>query len=170
MRFSFSGEYGYATYARETGGLNSGIYASIDDNPKYHSFADREKVINYIQRWFIVSPGVSAGYYFNSHFFAELVFHISPLIFCNDLDEHLVTGTQYRDYMRYGILLEPGFHFSYIANKRLELSLEFSWRHIDGTSGETYVGSLSGGDFVQRGQAGAGLSIIDTGLCLKVRL
>jgi outer membrane protease len=170
MRFTFSGQYGYAKYARETGGANSGIYASIDDRPDRYSFADKEKIINYTQNWFIVSPGIALGYYFNNRFYAELFFQISPLIFCNDLDEHLMTYTQYRDYMRGGLFLEPGFHVSYSVNKRLELSLDFSWRYTGGTRGETYASPLFTQNYIEQGEAGAGLSMIDTGLCLKIRL
>jgi outer membrane protease len=170
MRFNFTGQFGYGTYARETGGDYSGIYAPIDDNPKYYSFADREKVINYAQSWFMAAPGISLGYYFNTRFYGELIFQISPLILCDDLDEHLVTGNQYRDYMRGGLFLEPGFHFSWFAGKRLELSLEFSWRYIRETRGETYISPVFKENYTEQGEAGAGLSVIDTGLCLKVRL
>jgi len=170
MRFNFSGQYGHGTYARETGGYNSGIYASIDDNPTHVSFANWEKIINYTQGWFIAAPGISLGYYFNNRFFAELVFQISPLIFCNDLDEHLTTSFQYRDNMRGGLFLEPGFHFSWFAGKRLELSLEFSWRYIEGTNGETYISKVFTNNYTELGVAGAGLSMLDTGLCLKIHL
>jgi outer membrane protease len=128
------------------------------------------KVINYTQDWLIITPGLSLGYFFNTRFYTELVFQISPLVFCNDLDEHLKTGIQYRDYMRGGLFIEPGLHFSYIVGKRLELSLKFTWRYIDGTKGETYAGALSTQIFEQQGEAGAGLSVIGTGLCLKIRL
>jgi len=167
--FSFYGQYGHGTYAREKG-YNSGIFASIDDNPVYYSFADWEKVIAYTQEWFIIAPGVSLGYYFNTRFYAELVFQISPLVFCNDLDEHLTRNIQFRDYMRGGIFLEPGFHFSWFAGKRLEFSLGFSWRYINGTKGETYIKESSAASFTRQGTAGAGLSMIDTGLCLKIHL
>jgi len=167
MHFAFSGKFGYGTYARSKG---DGKYESIDENPVYYSFADREKIITYTQNWFIIAPGISLGCYFNTRFCAELVFQISPLVFCNDLDQHLTTYTQYRDYMRGGIFIEPGFHFSYIAGKRFELSLEFSWRYIGGTWGETYASPLLTQNYERQGKAGAGLSVINTGLCLKIRL
>jgi outer membrane protease len=167
MHFSFYGENGYGTYARETPPY-SGIFAPIDDNPNIIQF--NGKVINYTQDWFIIAPGVSLGYYFNTRFYAELLFQISPLIFCDDLDEHLLRDIQFRDYMWGGIFLEPGFHFSWFANKRLELSLGFSWRYIVRTSGETYIKRSGSTTYTQEGTAGAGLSVIDTGLCLKIHL
>jgi hypothetical protein len=72
--------------------------------------------------------------------------------------------------MRGGLLIEPGFHFSFYPGKRLELSLEFSWRHIGGTRGETFISPIYTDDYVQNGEAGAGLSLTDTGLCFKIRL
>ncbi|MDR0494372.1 MAG: omptin family outer membrane protease, partial [Treponema sp.] len=93
-----------------------------------------------------------------------------PWVFCKDLDEHLTTGYQFMDTMRGGLLIEPGFHFSFYPGKRLELSLEFSWRHIGGTRGETFISPIYTDDYVQNGEAGAGLSLTDTGLCFKIRL
>ena len=168
MHFDFSGKYGHGTYAQHLGG---GKYASINDTPQKVSFSDWEKVINYTQDWLSVGPGISIAYYFFNIFCAELFFQISPWVLCNDLDEHLTTGYQFRDYMRGGLYIEPGFHFSWFAGKRLELSLDFSWRHINGTRGETWWGTPIGtANPLQQGEAGAGLSMIDAGLCLKIRL
>jgi len=164
MHFSFYGKNGYYTYAQYFG---NDKYAPIDSTQKEPLDG---KVINYTQDWFIITPGVSLGYYFNTHFYAELVLQISPLIFCDDLDEHLKTKIKYQDRMWGGIFLEPGFHFSWFANKRLEFSLEFSWRYISETRGKTYESSLFSDDFEQNGTAGAGLSIINTGLSLKIHL
>ena len=170
MRFSFTGQYGHGTYAQEIGGKNSGIYAPMNDDPDDVSFADWEKVINYAQRWLTAAPGISLGYYFN-RFYAELFFNISPLISCTTLDEHITKNTQYKDKMRGGIFLEPGFHFSLIASGRLEFALDFSWRYMHGTRGETWEGSPIGtANNEQKGEAGAGLSLFNIGLCMKIRL
>ena len=175
MRFSFTGQHGYGTYARSPG--NNDIYLPMDDNPVYVSFADWEKVINYSQNWITVAPGIALGYYFY-RFYAELFFNISPLVSCADVDEHLYTQqvppvntTQYKDYMRGGIFLEPGFHFSFIAGRRLEFSQDFSWRYLSGARGATWTGSPIGTkNLKQEGEAGAGLSLFNIGLCMKIRL
>jgi len=156
MHFSFYGEDGYYSYAPPYG------------DGKKHPLDG--KVINYTQDWFIIAPGVSLGYYFNARFYAELVLQISPLVFCDDLDEHLKTGVQYLDRMRGGIFLEPGFHFSWFAGKRFELSLGFSWRYITETRGETHIKYPYSTVYIQEGEAGAGLSVINTGLSLKIHL
>jgi outer membrane protease len=162
MYFSFTGQYGHGTYPGEN-----------------VSFADWEKVINYTQSWLTVAPGVSLGYYFN-RFFAEVFFNISPLISCDDVDEHLYTDVPppsrpdnaiYKDYMRGGIFLEPGFHFSFIASRQLEFAFDFSWRYMGGTKGQTWSGRPIGtANMTQNGKAGAGLSLFNIGLCMKIRL
>jgi outer membrane protease len=169
MRFSFTGQHGRGAYARETGGRGSGIYASINDDPTRWSFSG--KVIEYTQGWFIGAPAISLSFFFLNHFSAELSFAITPLIFCIDEDQHLTTNFQYQDYMRGGLFLEPGFHFVFFIGKRLQLSLDFSWRYVEKTRGQTYIRSPIGtGNYQPQGDAGAGLSVFDTGLCLKVRL
>jgi len=157
MHFSFSAENGYYIYAPSFGG--DGTKKPLDG-----------KVIDYTQDWLIIAPGVSLGYYFDTRFYAELSFQISPLIICNDIDQHLTRKIQFQDYMRGGLFLEPGFHFSWFAGKRLELSLDFSWRYISGTWGETYVSTIPAQYYTELGTAGAGMSMIDTGLCLKIHL
>ena len=155
MRFSFFGTDGYGNY--------------ILRDPPHVDFSG--KVISYTQDWLIAAPGVSLGYFFFSNFSAELSFMASPLILCVDLDEHKTTNTQYRDYMRGGILFEPGFRLSYTISKWFAVSWDFSWRYISRTNGDTYVRKPIGkGTYEQEGRAGAGLSIINTSLSLKVRL
>ena len=166
MNFNFTGENGHATYARETP-PNSGIFAPIDDAP--HEYTFNGKVINYNQTWFYVAPGVSLGYAYKEYFRVEISFTISPLIICNDLDEHILTNTQYKDNMMGGIMLEPGLLFSLNLSKRLGISCDVSWRYISRTKGITYR-SIDAGDYTQIGKAGAGLSIFNTALLLKVKL
>jgi len=164
MYYSFCGEDGYYTYAQY---LGSGKYTPIDSAQKEPL---EGKIITYAQNWLIIAPGVSLGYYFNTRFYTELIFRISPLVFCNDLDKHLMTGVEYRDYMWGGLFLEPGFHFSWLAGEHLELSLDFSWRYMSGTKGEIYTKYPNSTMYIQGGEAGAGMSMFDAGLCLKVRL
>ena len=167
MRYRFSGTGGYASYAKETS-PGSGIYAPIDWSTP-HFFEG--KVINYTQEWITAAPGFFMGFYFLKLLFTEFSFQISPLIICVDLDEHLKTNVQYRDYMRGGLLIEPAFRLSCAFNRWVELSASCSWRFIKGSKGEIYARNpIGSGTYTQQGIAGAGLSIIDTGFLLKVRL
>jgi len=168
MRFSFSGEGGHGIYARSTG---SGVYASIDDAPDYWEFPDGEKVINYSQEWMAFSPGISLGWFFLDNFFTELSFQISPLVYCSDLDEHIGRQIQFRDYMDGGLFLQPAFRFSYISGTWFDISLDISWRFITENKGVTYQSSpIGSGLYAMAGNAGAGLSLMDLGLKMKIRL
>jgi len=167
MFFSFTGQYGHGTYARPTG---NETYAPINENPDHVSFSNREKVINYTQTWIAFAPGIAVSYYLY-RFYAEVFFNISPLVSCAGVDEHLERSNVFKDNMRGGIYLEPGFHFSFIATRRLHFTLDASWRFIGGTRGKSWWGSPIGtATFVQQGEAGAGLSLFNLGLCMKVRL
>jgi outer membrane protease len=166
MNFRFSGFDGHGTYARSKG---KDTYYPIDDKPDSKQYSG--KVINYTQKWFIAAPGVSFGYYFLKIFFAELSFRISPLILCSALDDHLTTNTQFRDYLQGGLFIEPGAVLSLSFNNWVALSLEFSWKYIAGTKGDTFQKEPYGtGEYFQSGTAGAGLSVFDTGFFLRIRL
>jgi outer membrane protease len=153
MRFRFSGIDGH------------GIYA-----PEWEEKLFSGKVINYTQEWLLFAPGVSFGIRFLQHFAAELAVQVSPFIASADLDEHLTTRTQYRDYMRGGLFIEPKAVLSAAAGKWLALSITCSWRHISGTRGETYSRTIGNETYIPLGSAGAGLSLWDCGLLFKIRL
>jgi outer membrane protease len=167
MNFRFSGSDGHGIYAEK---ISAGKYHPIDDNPRLENFDG--KVINYSQKWLTAAPGVSLGYYFFKRFFAELSFQISPLILCAALDDHLTTNTQFRDYLRGGLFIEPGADLSFSFNDWVALSLEFSWKYITGTMGNSFSRTYGRGDYIQSGTtgAGAGLTFLDTGFFLRIRL
>jgi outer membrane protease len=167
MNFRFYGENGSATYARY---LGSGNYASIDDDPIKYSFNGLGKVISYSQEWFYAASGISLGLGYKEYFLAEISFIISPLVFCSGLDEHKITKTQFRDKMTGGVMLEPGFRFSFTGTKWLGISCDISWRYISGTRGLSYYRPIGIGNYQQEGESGAGLSILNTALLLKVKL
>jgi outer membrane protease len=171
MNFRFNSENGSLTYAR---GLGDSKYAPIDDDPIKMSLSGWGKVISYSQKWFYAAPGVSLGYSYKDFLLAEISFVISPLVFCADLDEHYyknIGGTEYKDNMMGGLMLEPGFRSSLNISKRLGISWDISWRYISGTRGPSYSRSpIGSGNYIQEGEAGAGLSMLNTALLLKVRL
>jgi outer membrane protease len=168
MRFCFSGMDGYGIYARENP-PSSRKYYPIDDNPNMVDFSGK-KVINYTQEWMTLALGLSFDFYPSRFFSAGLSFQISPLIFCNGLDEHLLTKTQYNDYLQGGLFLEPGAVLSFSPTPWLAIAIDCSWRHIFGTKGASYNRTYGTSFYVQEGVAGASLSILNTGLRLKVRL
>ena len=165
MNFAFSGEDGYGKRAVRA---DDGIYYPIDANFEEYTFSG--KVINYTQEWLIFAPGIAFAYHYRKIFAADLFFMISPLILCGDMDEHLTTGAQYRDYMKGGLFLEPGTRVYVNINEWLRLSLVFSWRYISGVKGDTYQKPYGAGYYERTGRAGAGLSVLEAGLLFKVRL
>jgi outer membrane protease len=164
MRFSFSGTDGYGIYARN----EEGKYAPIDDDPVPHTFSG--KVINYTQEWMVIALGHSFTINFYDRFSAGWSVLISPVVFCSDFDEHIERRLQFNDYMRGGLFLEQGTELSFAATQRLTLSVDCSWRYISGTRGESYYRPYGTKWYTQIGEAGAGLSVIDTSVRIKVRL
>ena len=165
MYLSFYGKDGWGKYARH---LGNDRYADINDNPLIENF--KGKVINYTQRWLIGAPGIALDYHFLEYFTAVLSFQISPLILCVDLDQHLTRNIEFNDYMQWGLFLQPGFSFTIALFDRLDLAMDCSWRYIAGTRGETYQRPIGAKDYMQNGEAGAGLSLVDTGFSIKIRL
>jgi outer membrane protease len=171
IRFGFYGENGSGVYAQY---LGNGKYADIDDNPQEVKFYGT--LISYNQEWFYAAPGVSFGFA-NRNYLFEISFMASPVVFCKSFDEHKTTGIQYRDDMKGGIMLEPGFKFSMSMTKRLGLSCDLSWRYIKGTRGDSYLRreNLSEpagivNEELLDVESGSGFSILNMAILLKVTL
>ncbi|MDR1105852.1 MAG: omptin family outer membrane protease [Treponema sp.] len=134
-RFSFYAADGEGEYAQQ---LGAGIYEE--------SFSGSESftgtVITSVQNWFAVSPGVSLFFPFHRLFQGEVSFAVSPVVFCNTRDLYLKRNPAFerRDYMKWGLFLEPGITFSFTPGEKLFVSLGFSWRYIRGTKGENHAG------------------------------
>jgi outer membrane protease len=115
-------------------------------------------VITYTQNWFVFSPGFSFLIPFHRLFSAELEFSVSPFIYSTALDRHFETNAEYRDYMGWGLFLEPAANLSFSPNDWFFISLGFSFRYIEGTKG---ISNESRGIQTSRSHAGAGLSRFD---------
>ncbi|MDR2371035.1 MAG: omptin family outer membrane protease [Treponema sp.] len=163
-RFSFSARNGTGQYARK---ISEGIY---EPSLSIHtSFAG--DVINYIQSWFVFSPGLSLFYPFHRFFSAELDFAISPFAFSAAEDQHLKTSIESRDYMSWGLFLEPGASLYFTPLEKFFFSLDFSYRFITGVKGKSFEGILGTGNYVRtQNKAGAGLSRFDVSIGAGVRL
>ncbi len=176
-RFKFSSIDGYGIYARYYSGARNARYP-FTDNPTKRTFEGTE--ISYTQEWFIVSPAVSAGISFLENFYFELSFRISPAIVCLDLDFHKTRAIIFKDYLWGGLYLEPGAVLSFSINDRYAVSLETSYRHIFKTRGTAYKRNVTvtddtglfqtGNYFFSAGEAGAGLSLLDAAILVKIQL
>jgi len=165
MRFSFAGRDGYGRRAREKNPY-SATYYPIDQYPYEYQFSG--EVIRYKQDWFLIAAGFSIGTKLLSPFSFDLSFQISPLTYCQAVDEHISNYT-YMDYTGLGLYLEPGGRISFSA-RQIEFSLEAAWRYIGRTRGESFRNIGSSDNYIRNGEAGAGLSFIDTRLLVKLRI
>jgi outer membrane protease len=91
--------------------------------------------IIYRQTYYIPAVGLSAKIRSGSTSGA-LSFAFSPLVFCNDVDNHEFAGFDFYDTMSNGILLEPKISLEWRMGKS-RLSLDVSYRHIGGLIGNT---------------------------------
>ena len=187
MRFSFSGLDGYGTYARKTtctkncvlpylhqsdcparGTSDYTTYHHIDDNPHPpHPF--KGEVITYEQNWLLLAPGITIGTKILSPFSFDISFQISPLTYCAAVDHHKTRNLIFYDYTNFGLFIEGTGNVTFNWNV-LELTLEYSYRHIGDTIGDTYYGSQSSDRVsLDSNKAGAGLSMMDTRFLVKFR-
>jgi len=165
MRFSFAGRDGYGKRARDKPS-SSAAYYPINDNPHEYTFSG--EVIRYKQDWFLIAAGFSIGTKLLSPFYFDISFQISPLTYCTAVDEHLTSNDTYLDNTVMGLFLEPRGSFSFTM-ERIEFSLEFAYRYIGRTRGESYR-KTNNGNYIPNGEAGAGLSFMDTRLLVKLRI
>jgi outer membrane protease len=99
-------------------------------------------VIVYQQSYLIPAAGFSVFVHLGEHFDADLSFAFSPFVFCNDLDNHVQRAppwdTDYYDYLRWGLLVEPALTLGFRPSSKARLSLGFSYRRIWGLVGDSY--------------------------------
>ena len=176
MHFSYSGSDGYGQYARGKKYDDSGnpipdnssyptMFFPINDDPKIYSFKGRE-VIRYMQDWFLIAAGFTIGTKILSPFYFDISFHISPFTYCAATDEHLTRNIIFKDYTGWGLFLEPKGNIS-IDLDNINFSLELAYRFIGRTRGPSFNKSGSG-NYVPGGEAGAGLSLLDTRFIIRV--
>jgi outer membrane protease len=102
--------------------------------------------IIYQQTWWIPAVGLAAAKSLGERFDARLSFAFSPAVFCNDLDNHVMKAgfgsaydTDYYDYLRWGLLLEPSLALGWRLNRQGRLELQVSYRTVFGLLGDTEV-------------------------------
>jgi len=164
MRFSFTGRDGYFKYAEE---ISYGIYGSITDAKEKPIIG---KVISYQQDWLLLAAGFSIGTNILVPFSFDLSFQITPLTYCESIDNHLGRSLVFRDFTNYGLFLEPKGVIS-LAVKNINFLLDVSYRYISRTMGESYIGSSKNTFFtLGENKAGAGLSLWNFQFIIKLNL
>ena len=157
MRHSWSAKDGYYQYLEtdQFGGIKPG--QTWNDQIPKKEFSG--VVIRYVQNWFIVSPGVSLKGKLSRFFSLEGSFNYSPLIYCEDRDDHILTKTVFNDYLYFGHFFDGGGKLSFTPKNNMAISLAVSYRYITGSRGD-----IKSGIFSYDNIAGGGYSALDAGL------
>jgi outer membrane protease len=168
MRFNWSGQDGYGQYLQRVGYNPAIPLHSLPEEPYTGT------VITYTQDWLLFSPGVSVLLPLSPLLSLKLSFQGSPFVYCAARDSHITTGMEYRDYILWGLYLEPGAELNFTFYRRCSLSLSVSYRMLDGNRGTTWerpAGQGQSASFVERaGQSGAAVHVLNAGLSFKIRL
>ena len=152
-------------------------WASYDGYIKYESNDWEEKdvygpVINYIQKWFVLAPGMALSFPFFRIFSVGLAFQISPLIICMAEDQHFSRRIEFNDFTMGGMFLEPKGEFVFSPLPKLNFAFSVGYRYIADSRGDTYsrnTGLDVSGDFSRNiGTAGAGFRAFDIGLSVRI--
>ncbi|MDR3167257.1 MAG: omptin family outer membrane protease [Treponema sp.] len=166
MSLSWAAQDGYYQYAKE----QDDIYQPWDESiQKVDMFGS---VINYSQEWLIIVSGLALQVSLSPCLGAEFSLQIGPPIHCYAQDEHIYTGTIYKDIISGGIYLEPRGRLFFSPHKKIELSLELSYRMLKGGQGVSYYRTDDTESFSKARSfdgAGAAYSVLDTGLSFKIR-
>jgi len=170
MRFSFSSRNGYYKYARGKDSYNNPTkFFPINDNPDEGTLSGN--VISYQQDWFLIAAGISIGTKLLHPFSFELSFQISPLTYCASTDDHILREIVFKDFTSFGLFLEPKGSFSFNF-ERLEFSLEYTYRYIGRTSGESYKSYyfMSEDYYLSPEKAGAAMAVKNLSFIIKLKL
>lgn len=127
----WTGSNGYYQYGAPIGTL----YTEWSEGMPKTSLSG--KVIEYRQQFFAPVAGVSITVPIGPYFAIDVSFTGSPAVWCNDLDEHLLRGTNFYDYVSGGYLLEPKARVSWAPNDAISLFAVGSLTRMLGLRGTT---------------------------------
>ena len=173
MHFNWLSYDGYLQYleSNQAGIIPGQVWNS--NIPKVYSYGP---AVQYVQNWFILSPGLSLKARFTELFSAEANFRYSPLVFCKNRDEHFYRSVTFSDEMFFGHFYDGGGRFIVSPSVNLELSLSAAFRYIYGMRGDITVKNngvagydfFAGREYLASNDAGAGYSALDIGLTVKL--
>jgi outer membrane protease len=95
--------------------------------------------IIYQQTYLVCAAGLAAKVAFGRAFSGSVSIEFSPLVLCNDLDNHEFAGKDFYDSMFGGFFLEPRISLDWQMLRNVRLSLNVGYRHIAGLVGTTTV-------------------------------
>jgi len=121
-------------------------------------------VLEFTQDWYIFSPGIFLKFRLGRFFSLNGNVNYSPLIYCIDKDDHLLTGKTYLDYLFYGQYLKGSGGLTFSPANNLDFFLFLSYSTIIDSRGDTYIYSVK-----YPGIAGGGFAAFDGGLSVRLR-
>ena len=122
-------------------------------------------VVEYMQNWFILSPGISIEYGLNDSISIEGNISYSPLIFCIARDHHIHRDTVFYDYPGFGHSIKWGGSLTFSPDPNVNYTLSFNHRLITGSRGNSYIDNVRYKD-----AGGAGLSAINLSIGARIFL
>lgn len=167
MDFSWESFDGYTQYASGS----NGQYDEWNDSLPKSYYEGR--IIGYDQTWLVFGAGFSLTLPIG---FASvgLAFDVSPFILGASVDNHWLRSLQFNDYLRGGVFLEPGLFADFSFGRRVGLALSVSWRLLINAAGDTYIyRKFQDASYLESAtfnSGGAGLSVLDAGLSISIKL
>jgi outer membrane protease len=136
MDFKWTARDGYLLYPPGYGSTATLPYPSLSsDTPVPASGTG----IIYEQTYFIPALGCRAEFRAGRSFRGSVAFTVSPLVFCNDVDNHVFASKDFYDTMSNGLLLEPGISLEWQVGASSRLRLDVSYRSITRLVGNTRI-------------------------------
>jgi outer membrane protease len=170
MYFSWLAQDGFTQYAKTRIDTSGNYYHPW--NPEIPKIPVSGPGIIYSQHWFIFSPVLALGLRLSPRFSLDIYASATPFVFCAAVDDHPARKLRFQDYLSWGLFLEEGIGLVFTPAERFELRLDWGFRHIGGSRGETYQKPTGEGSssFSLSGEAGAGLYMRDVEISAKIRL
>jgi outer membrane protease len=144
-----------------------GAFLYPDGMGGHFYMAELSDVGTYQQTWHVISPGISFYGAMGDYFDIEISLKVSPFVWVNAIDEHLLRNLVVTEDLTGGLFIEPGLLFSFKPNDLMILSLSFSYRNISGTRGDSTYNEEGYPEFVAKNMGGAGYSAFDVGIIAR---
>ena len=126
-------------------------------------YPDSVDVVKYRQKWNMVWAGVSLYGNFYPHINFNLSLKLSPLVWLNAVDNHLIRDPPMTVTTRSfgGLAFEPGLDLNFNMGRYVSLGLNIKYRQILGVRGDGVYEHEGGQSFIHVNGIGGGYSAFD---------
>jgi outer membrane protease len=153
-------------------GPNVNVYPYVPWREDFEKIPVYGTGIAYTQAWNILSVGIGVSKRILPHLELQAGTSLSPVVYCEDQDDHFLRLVQFNETMTGGRGIEPFASASYSFGDSAVLRLEYSYRYLDRVRGTTKITKIGSGQTLgtMTDGAGAAYGVHDVGLTLMVRL